>query len=77
MHRRVLEDPTFMKRRRELVEHPFGTIKWMLGYPRFLLRGLTKAKAELALAVLGFNIKRSIAIRGVPALLAGLQPRPA
>ena len=77
MHRRVLEDPTFMKRRRELVEHPFGTIKWMLGYPRFLLRGLTKAKAELALAVLGFNIKRSIAIRGVPALLAGLRPRPA
>jgi transposase len=77
MHRRALEDPTFMKRRRELVEHPFGTIKWMLGYPRFLLRGLKKAKAELALAVLGFNIKRSITIRGVPALLEGLRERPA
>jgi transposase len=77
MHRRALEDPTFMKRRRELVEHHFGTIKWMLGYPRFLLRGLKKAKAELALAVLGFNIKRSITIRGVPALLQGLRESPA
>ena len=77
MHRRALEDPNFMKRRRELVEHPFGTMKWMLGYPRFLVRGLKKAKAELALAVLGFNIKRSITIQGVPALLQGLRERPA
>jgi transposase len=77
MHRRAFEDPIFMKRRRELVEHPFGTMKWMLGYPRFLLRGLKKAKAELALAVLAFNIKRSITIKGVPALLQGLRDRPA
>ncbi|MBV8474937.1 MAG: IS1182 family transposase [Hyphomicrobiales bacterium] len=73
MHQRALRDPGFMKRRRELVEHPFGVIKWMLGHPRFLLRGLQKAKAELALAVLGFNLKRSIAVRGVPALLDSLQ----
>jgi transposase len=77
MHRRALEDRTFMKRRRELVEHPFGTMKWMLGYPRFLLRGLKKAKAELALAVLGFNLKRTISILGVPALLDALKPEPA
>jgi hypothetical protein len=77
MHRRALEDRTFMKRRRQLVEHPFGTIKWMLGYPRFLLRGLKKAKAELALSVLGFNIKRSITIKGVPALLEALRESPA
>ncbi|MBV8765911.1 MAG: transposase [Hyphomicrobiales bacterium] len=31
-----------MKRRRELAEPAFGTLKWMLGYPRFLLRGLKK-----------------------------------
>jgi transposase len=77
MHRRAREDRTFMKRRRELVEHPFGTMKWMLGYPRFLVRGLKKAKGELALAVLGFNLKRTISILGVPALLEALAPRPA
>lgn len=77
MHRRTLEDPSLMKRRRELVEHPFGIMKWMLGSPRFLVRGLRKARAELALAVLGFNLKRVIAILGVPALLAALRPQPA
>ncbi len=49
----------------------------MMGYPRFLLRGLPKAKAELALMVLAFNLKRTIAIRGVPRLLAALRPDPA
>jgi hypothetical protein len=77
MHRRTIEDKSFMKRRRELAEHPFGIIKWMLGRPRLLLRGLKKAKAELALAVLGFNLKRAIKIKGVLALLASLQPQPA
>jgi len=77
MHRRTLEDPGLMKRRRELVEHPFGIMKWMLGSPRFLVRGIRKARAELALAVLAFNLKRAITILGVPALLAALQPQPA
>jgi len=77
MHQRALDDPRWMKRRRELAEHPFALIKWAMGYPRFLLRGRIKAKAELALAVLGFNLKRAITIRGVAALLAALQPAPA
>ncbi len=75
MHRRAIADPSLMKQRRELAEPAFGTIKWLLGYPRFLLRGLKKAKAELALLVLSFNLKRSIAIRGVPALLKALEPK--
>lgn len=73
MHQRAMDDPRWMKRRRELVEHPFGTMKWAMGHPRFLVRGRIKAKAELALTVLGFNIKRAITISGVPALLAALQ----
>lgn len=73
MHRRAMSDPQWMNRRRELVEHPFGTIKWMLGYPRFLLRGLIKAKAELALSVLCYNLKRTLNILGVPQLLNRLR----
>ena len=73
MHERASLDPAWMMHRRCLAEHPFATMKWMMGYPRFLLRGLKKAKAELALTVLGFNLKRVITILGVPALLAKLQ----
>jgi transposase len=69
MHQRAKSNPAWMKLRRNLVEHPFGTMKWLMGQPRFLLRGLRKAKAELALAVLSFNLKRTMNIRGVPALL--------
>lgn len=77
MHRRALSDPKWMALRRALVEHPYGTIKWMMGYPRFLVRGLEKAGAELALSVLGYNLKRVINILGVPALLEALKPSPA
>jgi transposase len=72
MHRRAMADPIWMKHRREMAEHPFGTMKWLMGLPRFLLCGLRKAKAELALGVLSYNLKRVINILGVPALLEAL-----
>jgi transposase len=77
MHLRARSDPRWMKRRCAMVEHPFGTMKWLMGLPRFLVRGLRKAKAELALGVLSFNLKRVINIIGVPDLLQALRPSPA
>jgi hypothetical protein len=74
MHRRAIADPIWMKQRRETAEHPFGTMKWLMAHPRFLVRGLRKAKAELALGVLSYNLKRVINILGVPALLLALEP---
>src|SRR5450631_376669 len=77
MHLRATADPVWMKQRRETVEHPFGTMKWLMAHPRFLVKGLKKAKAELALGVLCYNLKRVINILGVPALLQALEPSPA
>jgi transposase len=77
MHRRAIADPIWMKHRREMAEHPFGTMKWLMGLPRFLVRGLRKAKAELALGVLSYNLKRVINILGGPALLRAMQLSPA
>jgi transposase len=74
MHQRASADPVWMKQRRETVEHPFGTMKWLMAHPRFLVRGLRKAKAELALGVLCYNLKRVVNILGVPALLEALEP---
>lgn len=76
MHRRATADPVWMKHRREMAEHPFGTMKWLMAHPRFLLSGLRKAKAELALGVLSYNLKRVINILGVTTLLQALQPAP-
>lgn len=77
MHLRAKSDRKWMKLRASLVEHPIGTMKWMMGHPRFLLRGSIKARAELAFAVLGYNLKRAINIMGVKTLLTALQAAPA
>jgi transposase len=74
MHRRAVAAPIWMQRRRETVEHPFGTMKWLMAGPRFLVKGRKKAKAELALGVLCYNLKRVTNILGVPALLGALAP---
>jgi len=72
MHQRA-QSGKWMRLRMGLVEPPFGTMKAMMGSPRFLLRGSTKAKAELALAVLGYNLKRVINILGPRNMLQALQ----
>lgn len=73
MNLRACSDPAWMKLRREMAEHPFGTMKWLMGHARFLMCGLKKAKAEFALGVLSYNLKRVIALLGVPALLQALR----
>ena len=60
-------DRTWMKLRLGFVERPFATMKRMMDNPRFLVRGLRKAKSELALEALGFNLKRAMAILGARA----------
>ncbi len=61
-----------MAQRRCLSEHPFGTMKRMMGNGRFLMRGLTHVRTEMALSVLSYNLLRVINILGVPALCARL-----
>lgn len=73
MHQRAMRDPTWLRQRRCVVEHPFGTLKWMMGTPRFLMRGLTKVRGEFALSVLAYNLKRVLNILGVATLLERLR----
>jgi len=53
-----------MRQRRQIVEHPFGTIKRMMGQPRFLMRGLRQVEAEMALSVLVYNLLRAVNVLG-------------
>jgi hypothetical protein len=61
-----------MQRRKELAEHPFGTLKCRAGYRHFLVRGLAKVRGELGLMVLCYNFTRLLNIIGLEKLIAWL-----
>jgi hypothetical protein len=58
------------KRRRCIVEHPFGTIKRNLHYTYFMRRGLDSVNAEAASIFVAYNLKRAIKILTVPTILS-------
>jgi transposase len=51
-----------MRRRAELVEHPFGTLKCRAGYRHFLVRGFNKVRGEWSLMALCYNFSRVLNI---------------
>lgn len=69
----VRANPTIMKLRQQIVEHPFGTIKFWNDQRHFLMKGLEKVKAEFSLCTLAYNIKRTINVLGVRAMVAALR----
>jgi len=72
IEQRVAANPMIMKLRQQLVEHPFGTIKFWNDQRHFLMKGLEKVKGEFSLSTLAYNIKRAINVLGVRALVAAL-----
>jgi transposase len=80
-HEHVLEtvqarldaDPMAMRRRRETVEHPFGTLKMRMGATHFLCKTLPKVATEMALSVLAYNLTRVLNIKGVKPLIAAMR----
>lgn len=73
VQRRLDEHPEKMRKRRETVEHPFGTIKCWMGYTHFQMKTLKHVATEMALHVLAYNIKRVINIIGIGALIAAMK----
>ena len=69
---RLRRDRAVFARRKELAEHPFGTMKRGMEQGYFLLKGLTKVRGEFSLTVLAYNLKRVLNIVGVPRLRAAL-----
>jgi transposase len=58
MQARLAKRPGVLDRRRETVEHPFGTIKQWMNQGAFLMRGLEKVRAEFSLTALAYNLRR-------------------
>jgi transposase len=61
-----------MRRRAELAEHPFGTLKCRAGYRHFLVRGFNKVRGEWGLMALCYNFSRVLTIMGVDGFIACL-----
>jgi hypothetical protein len=65
MERRIRSHSKVLDRRKEIVEHPFGTMKRSMNQGYFPTRGLYEVKTEMGLTVTAYNIKRVLNILGV------------
>jgi hypothetical protein len=72
MEPRVRSRPAVMKRRKELVAPPFGTMQrgWDHGY--FLMRRLEKVRTGFSLTVLADHLRRVLNLVALPRLIAAL-----
>src|SRR4030042_3134688 len=64
------EKKQLIAKRKELVEHPFGTIKRAFGYTYFLLKGMEKVKAEFSFICFIYNLKRVLNIIPINKLIS-------
>jgi len=70
-HERARTNPRLMRLRGASAEHPFANLKAMLN-GGFCMRTLVRVKAEMALAVLAYNIKRAANVLGTERLIEKL-----
>jgi transposase len=62
-----------IKERKAVVEHPFGTIKMLMGKFNLLLKGKTKVQTEFDYYTAAYNLKRLIGCAPVPELMVKLE----
>jgi transposase len=73
VQQRWRENPELRKQRSQLVEHPFGTMKFWWGYRSFLCRGIEMVRAEFSLSSLAYNLRRVLNLFQVRPLIEALQ----
>lgn len=72
MAQRMKQQPEKFKLRKQLAEHPFGTIKRWFGYTHFALKGLVKVRTEWSLMTLAYNLKRVLNLVSFEKLMAAV-----
>jgi transposase len=70
---RTSEHLEMYQKRKQLVEHPFGTIKRAFGFSYFLTRGTESVRVKSLMHFLVYNMKRTINIIGTKELIGILQ----
>jgi hypothetical protein len=56
---RTRRNKELYRKRQEIVEHVFGTVKSVWGYKQYLCRRIPKVTAETALAYMAYNMRRA------------------
>jgi transposase len=69
---RMKQYPEKFALRKQLAEHPFGTIKRWMGYTHFTLKGLAKVRTEWSLITLAYNLKRVLNLVSFEKLMAAV-----
>jgi len=72
MQQRLDRQPEMMRVRRQTVEHPFGTIKYWMGWTHFLTKTLARVRTEMSLHVLAYNLKRVMRILGIGEMMRAM-----
>ena len=67
------EGLNMIKSRKEIVEHPFGTMKRAFNQGYLLLKGLRKVKGEVGFTMLAYNLRRVINMVGTKSLISSLR----
>jgi transposase len=70
---RVNANAALFKKRQQIVEHPFGTVKRGWGYSYTLLQSIKKVNGEWAIIFTMYNLRRAITILSVPELINRLR----
>jgi len=73
MAERLKARPHILDRRREVVEHPFGSIKQWMYQGAFLMRSLENVRAEFSLTALVYNLRRALNVIGVEPMVAAVR----
>ncbi len=61
-----------LNKRKEIVEHPFGTMKRAFNQGYLLLKGLRKVNGEVGFTMLAYNMRRAINILGTRKLISSI-----
>ena len=69
---KVYENRALYKKRKNLVEHIFGTVKASFGFRYLTVRGTGMVKTETSLYFLTYNLKRALNLLGTNAILAAV-----
>lgn len=72
MANRLASRPEVINRRKEVVEHPFGSIKQWMNQGAFLMRRIENVRGEISLTSLAYNLRRAINLVGIAGLIAAV-----